>query len=51
MLISGVNRGGSGGAGVSSHEVVIVGAGLAGLGAARTLTKAGITDFVILEGR
>uniref|UniRef100_A0A1B6L922 Amine oxidase domain-containing protein n=1 Tax=Graphocephala atropunctata TaxID=36148 RepID=A0A1B6L922_9HEMI len=32
-------------------SVVIVGAGMAGLGAAKCLTDAGITDFVILEGQ
>lgn len=31
------------------HEVVIIGAGIGGLGAAIALTKAGIDDFVILE--
>jgi thioredoxin reductase len=36
--------------GMSKHEVIIVGAGLAGLGAARTLLSAGISDVVILEG-
>ncbi|SNR79740.1 Predicted flavoprotein CzcO associated with the cation diffusion facilitator CzcD [Haloechinothrix alba] len=32
------------------HEVVIVGAGFSGIGAAIRLLDAGITDFVILEG-
>ncbi|WP_069165023.1 flavin-containing monooxygenase [Nocardia altamirensis] len=31
------------------HEIVIIGAGLSGLGAAMKLTRAGIKDFVILE--
>ncbi|XP_046688059.1 peroxisomal N(1)-acetyl-spermine/spermidine oxidase-like isoform X2 [Homalodisca vitripennis] len=34
-----------------SVSVVIVGAGMAGLGAANCLTNAGITDFIILEGQ
>lgn len=32
-------------------SVIIVGAGLAGLGAARELIAAGISDIVILEGK
>lgn len=34
---------------VADHEVAIIGAGFAGLGAAIMLQKAGIDDFVILE--
>jgi len=33
----------------TDFRVVIIGAGIAGLGAARDLQKAGIADFVILE--
>lgn len=33
-----------------SCSVVIVGAGMAGLGAAKTLLDAGVDDFLILEG-
>ena len=32
-------------------QVLILGAGLAGLGAARRLSESGITDFLILEQR
>ena len=33
------------------YDVIILGAGLAGVSAARTLVSEGITDFIILEGR
>ena len=35
----------------SDAQVLILGAGMAGLGAARKLSESGITDFLILEQR
>ena len=36
--------------GMKKFDVIIIGAGMAGLGAARTLCQAGRTNFTILEG-
>jgi len=35
---------------IEKYDVIIVGAGMAGLGAARTLYQAGLKSFIILEG-
>lgn len=36
--------------GMKKFDVIIIGAGMAGLGAAKTLSQAGHTNFIVLEG-